>query len=136
VLDKDLGRCLDKWQEGADLKTYQEAVTEAITFRMSQGESIELDREQWLQLSKRASWYDARERARAMEVDAPWNCELAKTPDGYYQVRGGLEYAIAKSLAAAPFADLLWMETKTAHLPEAQAFAEAIHAEFPDKMLA
>jgi isocitrate lyase len=136
VLDKVLGRCLDKWQEAADLKTYQEAVAEAITFRMSQGESFELDREQWLQLSKRASWYDARERARAMEIDAPWNCELAKTPDGYYQVRGGLEYAIAKSLAAAPFADLLWMETKTAHLPEAQAFAEAIHAEFPDKMLA
>ena len=136
VLDKVLGRCLDKWQEAADLKTYQEAVAEAITFRMSQGESFELDREQWLQLSKQVSWYNARERARAMEIDAPWNCELAKTPDGYYQVRGGLEYAIAKSLAAAPFADLLWMETKTAHLPEAQAFAEAIHAEFPDKMLA
>ena len=136
VLDKVLGRCLDKWQEAADLKTYQEAVAEAITFRMSQGESFELDREQWLQLSKRASWYDARARARRMEIDAPWNCELAKTPDGYYRVRGGLEYAIAKSLAAAPFADLLWMETKTAHLPEAQAFAEAIHAEFPDKMLA
>ena len=136
VLDKVLGRCLDKWQEAADLKTYQEAVAEAITFRMSQGESLELDREQWLQLSKRAAWYDARARARRMEIDAPWNCELAKTPDGYYQVRGGLEYAVAKSLAAAPFADLLWMETKTAHLPEAQAFAEAIHAEFPDKMLA
>ena len=71
-----------------------------------------------------------------MEIDVSWNCDLAKTPDGYYQVRGGLEYAIAKSLAAGPFADLLWMETKTAHLPEAQAFAEAIHAEFPDKMLA
>ena len=71
-----------------------------------------------------------------MEIDVSWNCDLAKTPDGYYQVRGGLEYAIAKSLAAAPFADLLWMETKTAHLPEAKAFAEAIHVEFPDKMLA
>ena len=136
VLDKVLGRCLDKWQEAADLKTYQEAVAEAITFRMSQGERLEMDREQWFELSKRASWYEARERARAMEIDVPWNCDLAKTPDGYYQVRGGLEYAIAKSLAAAPFADLLWMETKTAHLPEAKAFAEAIHAEFPDKMLA
>jgi isocitrate lyase len=71
-----------------------------------------------------------------MEVDVPWSCELAKTPDGYYQVRGGLEYAIAKSLAAAPFADLLWMETKTADLLEAKAFAEAIHAEYPDMMLA
>jgi len=136
VLDKVLGRCLDAWQEAADLKTYQEAVAEAIAFRISQGESFDLDAEQWLQFSKRASWYEARERARAMEVDVPWSCELAKTPDGYYQVRGGLEYAIAKSLAAAPFADLLWMETKTAHLPEAKAFAEAIHAEYPDKMLA
>jgi len=136
VLDKVLGRCLAAWQEAADLKTYQEAVAEAIAFRISQGESFDLDAEQWLQFSKRASWYEARERARAMEVDVPWSCELAKTPDGYYQVRGGLEYAIAKSLAAAPFADLLWMETKTAHLPEAKAFAEAIHAEYPDKMLA
>jgi isocitrate lyase len=136
VLEKVLGRCLDAWQEAADLKTYHEAVAETITFRISQGESFELNGEQWLELSKRTPWYEARERAREMEIDVPWNCELAKTPDGYYQVRGGLEYAIAKSLAAAPFADVLWMETKTAHLPEAKAFADAIHAEFPDKMLA
>ncbi|MBY0441186.1 MAG: isocitrate lyase, partial [Mycobacteriaceae bacterium] len=45
-------------------------------------------------------------------------------------------YAIAKSLAVAPFADLLWMETKTADLADARQFAEAIHAVFPDKMLA
>ena len=59
-----------------------------------------------------------------------------KTPEGYYQVQGGIDYAIAKSLAAAPFADLLWMETKTADLADARSFADAIHAEFPDKMLA
>jgi isocitrate lyase len=51
-------------------------------------------------------------------------------------VQGGLEYAVAKSLAAAPFADILWMETATANLHEAKEFAEAIHAEFPDKMMA
>ena len=51
-------------------------------------------------------------------------------------MRGGIPYAIAKSLAAAPFADILWMETKTADLADAREFAEAIHAEFPDKMLA
>ena len=71
-----------------------------------------------------------------MEIDVRWSSELAKTPEGYYQVQGGLEYAIAKSLAAAPFADILWMETATADLHEAKEFAEAIHAEFPDKMLA
>ncbi|MBW8710427.1 MAG: isocitrate lyase, partial [Mycobacterium sp.] len=50
--------------------------------------------------------------------------------------RGGIPYAVAKSLAAAPFADILWMETKTADLADAREFAEAIHAQFPDKMLA
>ena len=52
------------------------------------------------------------------------------------QIRGGIPYAIAKSLAAAPYADLLWMETKTADLHDARRFAEAIHAVYPDKMLA
>jgi isocitrate lyase len=45
-------------------------------------------------------------------------------------------FAIAKSLAAAPYADILWMETKTADLKEAREYADAIHAVFPDKMLA
>ena len=53
-----------------------------------------------------------------MGIHIVWDCEHAKTPDGYYQVRGGIDYAIAKSLAVAPFADILWMETKTADLHE------------------
>jgi isocitrate lyase len=136
VLDKVTGRCLDAWQEAADLKTYRQAVAEEIAFRISQGESFELNAEQWLEFSEHASWYEARARAHAMEIEVPWSAELAKTPEGYYQVQGGLEYAVAKSLAAAPFADILWMETATANLHEAKEFAEAIHAEFPDKMLA
>ncbi len=136
VLDKVVGRCLDEWQEAADLKTYGQAVAEVIAFRISQGESFDLNAEEWLDFSRHASWYAARERARSMGIDVAWSSDLAKTPEGYFQVQGGLEYAIAKSLAAAPFADILWMETKTAHLPEAKAFADAIHAEFPDKMLA
>jgi isocitrate lyase len=71
-----------------------------------------------------------------MGVNIIWDCEVSKTPEGYYQVQGGIEYAIAKSLAAAPFADILWMETKTADLADAGRFAEAIHAEYPSKMLA
>ena len=136
VLDKVTGRCLDAWQEAADLKTHRQAVAEEIAFRISQAESFELNAEQWLEFSEHASWYAARERARAMEIEVPWSAELAKTPEGYYQVQGGLEYAVAKSLAAAPFADILWMETATANLHEAKEFAEAIHAEFPEKMLA
>jgi isocitrate lyase len=91
---------------------------------------------EWRRFAARASLYAAREKARELGADVGWDPEPAKTPEGYYQVRGGIPYAIAKSLAAAPFADLLWMETKTADLADARAFAEAIHAEFPDKMLA
>jgi isocitrate lyase len=136
MLDKTISCCLDAWQEEADLKTYRMAVAEAIAFRMSQGEIFELNADQWLAFAKRASWYAARVTARAMGIEVEWDAELAKTPEGYYQVQGGLEYAVAKSLAAAPFADILWMETATANLHEAREFAEAIHAEFPDKMLA
>ncbi|MEP6561792.1 MAG: isocitrate lyase, partial [Nakamurella sp.] len=57
-------------------------------------------------------------------------------PEGYYQIQGGVPYAIVKSLAAAPFADVLWMETKTAELSDAQQFADAIHAVFPEQLLA
>jgi isocitrate lyase len=71
-----------------------------------------------------------------MGLDVTWDPELAQTPEGYYQVAGGIPYAIAKSLAAAPFADVLWMETKTADLADARRFADAIHAIYPNKMLA
>jgi isocitrate lyase len=71
-----------------------------------------------------------------MGLQVTWDCELPKTPEGYYQIQSGIDYAIARSLAVAPFADLLWMETKTANLDDARKFATAIHAEFPDKMLA
>ncbi|MBA3235894.1 MAG: isocitrate lyase [Chloroflexi bacterium] len=74
--------------------------------------------------------------AAAGTAAAQWDPGAARTLEGYYQVQGGIDYAIAKSLAAAPFADLLWMETKTADLADARRFAEAIHAVHPTKMLA
>src|SRR5919202_2585155 len=59
-----------------------------------------------------------------------------RTPEGYFRVRGGLESAIARGLAYAPYADVLWCETSTPDLEEARRFADAIHAEFPGKLLA
>jgi isocitrate lyase len=71
-----------------------------------------------------------------MGIQVIWDCELPKTPEGFYHIQAGIDYAIAKSLAVAPFADVLWMETKTADLEDARRFAESIHAQYPDKMLA
>lgn len=127
---------VDVWQVDAGLQTYGEAVGELLEFREREGEPHDMTATQWRRFAERASLYAAREKARELGVDAPWDCERAKTPEGYYQVRGGIPYAIAKSLAAAPFADILWMETKTADLEDARQFADAIHSVYPDKMLA
>ena len=59
-----------------------------------------------------------------------------RTPEGFYRTTGGLDQAIARGLAYAPYADLVWCETGTPSLKEARRFAEAIRAEFPGKMLA
>ena len=59
-----------------------------------------------------------------------------RTPEGFYKITGGVEMGIARGLAYAPYADLLWLETSTPSLEEAKQFADAIHAKFPGKLLA
>ncbi len=59
-----------------------------------------------------------------------------RTPEGFFQVTPGIEAPIARALAYAPYADLLWCETSTPDLDEAAAFAEAVHAQYPGKLLA
>jgi isocitrate lyase len=59
-----------------------------------------------------------------------------RTSEGFFGIRGGVDAAIARALAYAPYADLLWMETSTPDIEEARRFAEAVHAQFPGKMLA
>jgi isocitrate lyase len=59
-----------------------------------------------------------------------------RTPEGFFRIRGGLESAIARGLAYAPYADLIWCETSEPDMEEAQRFAQAIHAKYPGKLLA
>ena len=69
------------------------------------------------------------------ERDKPF-CTGERTPEGFFRIRGGIEMAIARAVAYAPYADLLWCETSTPDLEEARQFAEGVHARFPGKMLA
>ena len=135
-LDKIDTRYVEAWQAEAGMMTYGMAVAETMKARMADGDRFDITVDQWLAFSKQASFYEARERAKSMGIQVIWDCELPKTPEGFYHIQAGIDYAIAKSLAVAPFADVLWMETKTADLEEARKFAQAIHARFPDKMLA
>jgi isocitrate lyase len=56
--------------------------------------------------------------------------------EGFYRIKGNIDHAIARALAYAPYADLIWCETATPDLEEAEAFAQALHQKFPGKMLA
>ena len=136
LFDRVESQFVDAWQDDARLETYGNAVAELLRFKESEGEALAMKPADWVDFAKTASLYAAQNKAAELGIDAPWDCERARTPEGYYQVRGGIPYAIAKSLAAAPFADLLWMETKTADLAEAREFAEAIHAVYPNAMMA
>src|SRR5688572_10321563 len=72
------------------------------------------------------------------ERDRPFIEPDSRTPEGFYRLKEGtgLDHCIARGLAYAPYADLLWWETSNPNLDEARIFAEAVHREFPGKMLA
>ncbi len=69
------------------------------------------------------------------ERDAEF-CTGERTPEGFYRVRDGLDAAIARGIAYAPYADMIWCETSTPDLAEAEEFAAAIHERYPGTLLA
>ena len=68
--------------------------------------------------------------------DVPFIASKERTYEGFFNIKGGVEYAIARGLAYAPYADVIWCETAHPDLGEAREFAQGIHAKFPGKMLA
>jgi isocitrate lyase len=71
------------------------------------------------------------------ERDVPFIASKERTAEGFFRLKGnGDEFAVARALAYAPYADLIWCETSTPDLAQAKYFAESVHAKFPNKMLA
>ena len=70
------------------------------------------------------------------ERDQPFILDEPRTSEGFYRVRSGVDAAIARGLAYAPYADLVWCETSRPDMAQAKKFAEAIRTEYPDKLLA
>jgi isocitrate lyase len=136
VLDRTIDSFAAKWDEAAKPMTMHEAVAAKMRFMQKEGAEFELSVDEWLAWARDKSHESTRARAGLMGVHVDWDCELTRTPEGNYPIRGGIEFAIARSLAFAPYSDLLWMETKTANLPYAARFARAIHAVYPQQMLA
>ena len=70
------------------------------------------------------------------ERDRPFIVEGSRTPEGFFRLKSGVKTAIARGLAYAPYADMVWCETSTPDLAQAREFAEGIHAKYPGKLLA
>jgi isocitrate lyase len=68
-------------------------------------------------------------------VDQPF-IQGERSPEGFYRIAGGLDLAIARAVACAPYADLIWCETSKPDIEEARIFADGVHREYPGKMLA
>jgi isocitrate lyase len=70
------------------------------------------------------------------ERDRPFIADNNRTPEGFFRIKSGVKAAVARGLAYAPYADMVWCETSTPDIAQAREFAEGIHAKFPGKLLA
>lgn len=135
TLDNILAEICQVWAKKAGLKTYADAVADKIQERAHNKTKIPFPVDRWKRFAGSVSHDEARKRAKAIGIDIFWSWELPRTPDGFYQITGGRDMAVARGLATAPFSDLVWRETARPDLEDDKVWADAIHAVFPDKML-
>ncbi|KAF8320544.1 isocitrate lyase [Cantharellus anzutake] len=123
-----------EWMGQHQLCTFGQAVAQAIERSSISDKTGALDR--YTSLADGQSNSEARAIARdILGEDIQWNWDLPRTREGYYHFEGGMEAAIARVLAYAPYSDLLWLETKKPDLEQARSFARRIRAKYPGKWL-
>ena len=133
TVDEVIAHIRQEWAEKARLKTFTEAVAESLDKGKGK-HAMSIDR--WKKYAAGVSYAEARARAKSMGIEVFWDWDLPRTPEGFYVITGGRDMATARGLATAPFADLLWRETAKPDLADDKAWADAIHAVYPEKMLA
>ncbi|HXG50833.1 MAG TPA: isocitrate lyase [candidate division Zixibacteria bacterium] len=136
TLDHVLAAVRETWAAKAGLKTYAVAVAEVLEGKAGGRARRGMRPEEWRRFASSVSHAEARERAAAMGVEVFWDWDLPRTAEGFYQITGGREMAIQRGLAMAPFSDLVWRETARPDLADDKIWADAIHAVFPNQMLA
>jgi isocitrate lyase len=122
----------DAWTKEAHLKLFHEAVIDTINagVHVNKEELIQ----QFLEKSKGKSNQEARAIAKGLTgVDVYFDWEAARTREGYYRYQGGCQTAINRAIAFAPYADLIWMESKLPDFAQAKEFADGVHAVWPEQ---
>lgn len=125
----------DQWVAQAGLKLFSDAVIEAINKGAHSNKQSLVD--QYLKAAKGKSNSEARAIAKSITgVDIYWNWDAPRTREGYYRYQGGTQCAVNRGVAFAPFADLIWMESKLPDYAQAKEFADGVHAVWPEQKLA
>jgi len=135
VSGSDLQALEDKWLQDAGLALYADAVAVALAKSGASKSSIDTFKSRAARLSNS----DARALATkefGLKTAPHWDWDAPRTREGFYRYRGGTQCAIRRAVAYAPYADLLWMETKSPILAQAKEFANGVHKEVPGQWLA
>ncbi|CAI7616729.1 unnamed protein product [Penicillium manginii] len=125
----------DQWTTQAGLKLFEEAVIDTINAGVSGNKQGLV--EQYRKAAKGKSNTEARAIAKGITgVDIFWNWDSPRTREGFYRYKGGTQCAVNRAIAYAPFADLIWMESKLPDYKQAKEFADGVHAVWPEQKLA
>lgn len=120
----------DEWIAKAGLKRYGAAVADEL---IKQGKANAAD--EFLTKIHYKSNKEARAIAKEYGVEIFWDWDLPRVREGYYRYEGGTEAATSRAVAFAPFADMLWMETKKPILSQAKQFSEGVLSVHPKVLL-
>jgi isocitrate lyase len=122
----------DAWNEQASLKLFNEAVADTINA------GVHIDKPAMIaefnKLATGKSNMEARAIAKGLTgVDVHFDWDAPRTREGYYRIRGGCQAAVTRAIAYAPYADLIWMESKLPDFNQAKEFADGVHAVWPEQ---
>ncbi|KAG6132052.1 isocitrate lyase 1 [Claviceps aff. purpurea] len=134
----DLQRVEDDWLASANLQLFNDAVLSAIDRApgISPREKPNL-KTQFVDQAHGKSHLEARALARTLlSADIFFDWDAPRTREGYYRLQGGCACAISRAISYAPFCDAVWMESKLPDYAQAKAFAEGVHAHWPEQKLA
>lgn len=122
----------DQWTAQAGLKLFDDAVEDAINAGTHSNKKSLI--EQYRKAAKGKSNNEARAIAKNLTgVDIYWNWDAPRTREGFYRYQGGTQCAVNRAVAYAPFADLIWMESKLPDYNQAKEFADGVHAVWPEQ---
>ncbi|KAK9493011.1 isocitrate lyase [Lipomyces doorenjongii] len=132
---EELQKIEDEWIAAAGIMSYNDAVIAAIkTSSLSNKDALV---SKFVSETRGKSNDAARAIAKKLAgIEIYWNWDAPRTREGYYRIQGGIQYAVARAVAYAPFADLLWMESKYPDYAQAEQFAKGVKAVHPHQWLA